>query len=258
MWAAALLSGVSATSPQFQYVAIPGAFAPAIAAIVVRKWVTGEGFADAGLRLKLRRGWPYYLFGWLLPLAVVTVIVALTAILGAGEPDFTLQRALAVLYPDVDTTSFSTFRPTCSSDSGGSTVATSRAHHPHPLGRGRRVEVVQAGQVDAVEVASQHIEISVAKRLYAAVSAEPMVPGHSDELVVRQLILAGEQAKGVRLDDSAPSPGLSTERAVALGRALTQIDIHFITNCSAVATSYVCVLHLWTSSVVLRLFTTSI
>jgi uncharacterized protein len=78
MWAAALLSGVSATSPQFQYVAIPGAFAPAIAAIVVRKWVTGEGFADAGLRLKLRRGWPYYLFGWLLPLAVVTVIVALS------------------------------------------------------------------------------------------------------------------------------------------------------------------------------------
>src|ERR671932_247122 len=63
LWAAALLSGIPATSPQFQYVAIPGAFAPAMGAIVVRKWITREGFADAGLRLNLRRGWRHYLFG---------------------------------------------------------------------------------------------------------------------------------------------------------------------------------------------------
>lgn len=106
LWAAALLLGVPATSPQFQYVAIPGAFAPAIAAIVVRKWVTLEGFADAGLRLNLRRGWPYYLFSWLLPLVVVTFIVVLAALLGAGRPDFTLQRALQELYPGADVTSF--------------------------------------------------------------------------------------------------------------------------------------------------------
>lgn len=85
--------------------AIPGAFAPAIAAIVVRKWITREGFADAGLRLNLRRGWPYYLFGWLLPLGVVSIIVALAAILGAGRPDFTLRRAFEELYPGADVTS---------------------------------------------------------------------------------------------------------------------------------------------------------
>ena len=34
--------------------AIPAGFAPAVAAIVVRKWVTREGFADAGLRLNPR------------------------------------------------------------------------------------------------------------------------------------------------------------------------------------------------------------
>ena len=31
--------------------ALPAGFAPAIAAIVVRKWVTREGFSDAGLPL---------------------------------------------------------------------------------------------------------------------------------------------------------------------------------------------------------------
>jgi len=73
---------------------LPGAFAPAIAAIIVRKWITREGFADAGLGLRLR-GWPYYLAGWLLPLFVVGVIVAEARLLGIATPDFALSRALA-------------------------------------------------------------------------------------------------------------------------------------------------------------------
>jgi membrane protease YdiL (CAAX protease family) len=60
-----------------QLAVVPAGFAPAAAAFVVRRWVTREGFADAGLRLQLRHAWPYYLFGWLLPLPVVGVIVLL-------------------------------------------------------------------------------------------------------------------------------------------------------------------------------------
>src|SRR5918994_7974096 len=67
-----------------------------------------------------------------------------------------------------------------------------------------------------------------------------MVPGFGAELVVRQLTLAGQKAKGIWLDDRAPPPGLGTERAVALGGAFTQIDIRLIADCSAMATSYVC------------------
>src|SRR4028119_16571 len=122
----------------------------------------------------------------------------------------------------------------------------------------RRVEVVQTGQVDAAEIATQDIEITVAKRLYAAVLAEQMVPGFGTKLVVRQLALAGQKAKSVGLDDRAPPSGLSTERAVAFGGALTQIDIRLIVDCSTVATSYERFLHLWTSSVAQRLFTTRI
>ena len=73
--------------------ALPAGFAPAIAAIVVRKWVTREGFADAGLRLNLRGKWRYYLFAWLSPLVVVLIIALLAASLGIGRPDFTLEQA---------------------------------------------------------------------------------------------------------------------------------------------------------------------
>src|SRR6185436_2776921 len=57
-----------------------GAFTPALAAVVVRRWISREGFADAGLRP--RGGWQYYVLAWLLPLPVVGVIVALASTLG--------------------------------------------------------------------------------------------------------------------------------------------------------------------------------
>lgn len=93
-WEAVLATGVSVLDWRFQLYVLPGAFAPAIAAFVVRKWITREGFADAGLRLNLHR-WPYYLFAWLLPLLVVAVIVAEATLMGIGQPDFTLERAIA-------------------------------------------------------------------------------------------------------------------------------------------------------------------
>jgi hypothetical protein len=66
-WEIPIRLGVSVHSPLFQLAALPGGFAPAIAAIVVRKWITREGFADAGLRIDLSK-WPYYIVACLLPL----------------------------------------------------------------------------------------------------------------------------------------------------------------------------------------------
>ncbi len=49
-----------------------------VAAFVARRWVTREGFADAGLWPNIRRSWPYYLFAWLWPsLAYTAVAVAM-------------------------------------------------------------------------------------------------------------------------------------------------------------------------------------
>ncbi len=71
---------------------LPVAFAPAIAAFIVRKWVTREGFADAGLRPNLRK-WPFYLVAWLLPLVGTLCIVVLAPLLGVGKADFSLARS---------------------------------------------------------------------------------------------------------------------------------------------------------------------
>ncbi len=87
----------SESQPQtpIQIAILPGAFAPAVAAFVVRKWITREGFADAGLKLNPRK-WRHYVVAWLLPLPVVGCIVVLAPLLGL-RPDFSLVRGFQFL-----------------------------------------------------------------------------------------------------------------------------------------------------------------
>ncbi|MCK7624521.1 CPBP family intramembrane metalloprotease [Streptomyces sp. RS10V-4] len=59
---------------------------PGIAAVVVRRWVTREGFADAGLRLRLRAAWSSYLAAWLGPAALALCTLGLAALLGLWHP----------------------------------------------------------------------------------------------------------------------------------------------------------------------------
>lgn len=95
-WEIIIRLGISTPSnPLFQIAIMPGAFAPAVAAFVVRKWITREGFADAGLRLNLQK-WPYYIVAWLLPLLVVGCIVILAPLIGL-RPDFSLTRGFQSL-----------------------------------------------------------------------------------------------------------------------------------------------------------------
>ena len=68
-------------------VQLPFAFAPAIAAVVVRRWVTREGFGDAGLALRMKRSWPFYLLAWLGPLLLVALTIGLAGALGLWDRD---------------------------------------------------------------------------------------------------------------------------------------------------------------------------
>ena len=77
---------------------LPGAFAPAFATFVVRKWVTREGFGDAGLGLHLRN-WRYYLVGWFLPIPVLAFVVVAAVALGIEQPDFSMAQGLAHVAP---------------------------------------------------------------------------------------------------------------------------------------------------------------
>lgn len=71
LWIPVWLLSIPATSQLFQWLFLAGAFAPALGTIIVRRWITHEGFADAGLHLHLRRTWPYYLFAGLYPLLLL-------------------------------------------------------------------------------------------------------------------------------------------------------------------------------------------
>ncbi|GAA1671682.1 hypothetical protein GCM10009830_17130 [Glycomyces endophyticus] len=67
---------------------LPVAFAPAVAALVVRKWVAKEGFADAGGRLRVRAAGRYYLLAWAGPAVMLAASVALAAAVGGLRPEF--------------------------------------------------------------------------------------------------------------------------------------------------------------------------
>jgi uncharacterized protein len=91
IFAARFLLGLSLENSLVQ---IPIAFSPAIAAVIVRRWITKEGFADAGLALHLRSGWRYYLVAWLFPLIAVGVVIGLAAVLGISRPDLSQLGSL--------------------------------------------------------------------------------------------------------------------------------------------------------------------
>ncbi|TQF07925.1 CPBP family intramembrane metalloprotease [Kitasatospora acidiphila] len=88
---ARLVLRLSLVNPLVQ---LPFAMLPAVAAVVVRRWVTREGFRDAGLALRWRRAWPSYLAAWFGPLLLTAAALGLAALLG-HRPDFTRLAGLA-------------------------------------------------------------------------------------------------------------------------------------------------------------------
>jgi len=97
-WEFVLRHGFAVDNPLFKVLAMPGAVAPAIAAFIVRMWITREGFADAGLKIDITK-WPYYLVAFFLPLVVVGSLVVLSPLFGFGSADFTLARGLREAMP---------------------------------------------------------------------------------------------------------------------------------------------------------------
>jgi hypothetical protein len=73
-------------------------WAPAIACVVVRRWVTREGFGDAGLRPNLGR-WPLNLIALVWPCAIHPLRVVLAQVLGLALPGFTFPWGLAAPTP---------------------------------------------------------------------------------------------------------------------------------------------------------------
>lgn len=86
-WGAVGAAGWSMDDPVIQLAT--AAFIPALAATIVRLWVTGEGFADAGLKPRLRQHWGSYLFAFLLSPGILAVALVMAWIAGYWHPDST-------------------------------------------------------------------------------------------------------------------------------------------------------------------------
>lgn len=95
-WAAVYLLGGSLADPLTQLAT--AAFVPAIAACVVRRWITGQGFADSGLRLNWRSSWKYCIAATTIPWAVLLLAVAVAVLSGWWSPDQLDVSATTWLY----------------------------------------------------------------------------------------------------------------------------------------------------------------
>ena len=86
-WAAVGAVGLSMDDPLIQLVT--AAFIPALAATIVRRWITGEGFTDAGLRPRLRQHWRTYVFALALSPLILGIALTIAWIVGYWSPTAT-------------------------------------------------------------------------------------------------------------------------------------------------------------------------
>jgi len=82
-WAIVWAAGYSLDDPVIQL--LTAAFVPALAAIVTRRWITREGFSDAGLRPRIRQAWSSYVIAALMPVGVLVLALVLAALSGMWD-----------------------------------------------------------------------------------------------------------------------------------------------------------------------------
>ena len=97
LWEMLVLHGWRPGDSGFQAMVLAGAFCPALATFVVRKWVTREGFSDMGLKPAFFPRPLAWLAAWLHPLGAVLIICLSAWALGLANPDPYLDKGLAFL-----------------------------------------------------------------------------------------------------------------------------------------------------------------
>src|SRR5712671_939305 len=105
------------------------------------------------------------------------------------------------------------------------------------------IDIVETGDIDRIVGAADLLDVAVAERGDAARLAEPMVAALAAELIVRDVGLAGQQPKILRLDDRAPVSPLGADRAVALAGSGAEVDIGLEANIAAMAAAAIGLLH---------------
>ncbi|WP_199254590.1 CPBP family intramembrane glutamic endopeptidase [Mycolicibacterium mengxianglii] len=95
-WLVVYLLGGSLDDPTTQLAT--AAFVPAIAACVVRRWITRQGFADSGLSLHWKSAWPYCAAAVTIPWGALLLAVAVSIATGWWSPSQLEMSASAWAY----------------------------------------------------------------------------------------------------------------------------------------------------------------
>ena len=103
--------------------------------------------------------------------------------------------------------------------------------------------IVECAELDRYKVAADLLDVAAAEWAHAAMLAEQVMAALGRELIVAEVIHAGNQSKCLGLDDDPPIPRFGTDRAVALPGASGEVDVCLVTYCAAVAASLVGLQH---------------
>jgi len=98
IWIAPKVLGIPLSGQAFKAAILPGTFAPAIAAIIVCKFITKDGLGTLGLKPNLRR-WRYYVLALLFVPAATLVLTLLVMLTDVAPVNFSVAKGLEPLSP---------------------------------------------------------------------------------------------------------------------------------------------------------------
>jgi hypothetical protein len=76
------------------------------------------------------------------------------------------------------------------------------------IGKFFGVHVIEATELDRIEIAANGIDVPAPERPHAAMSAKQVMHAVTPELIISQVAFAVEQAEGVRFENYSPGPYL--------------------------------------------------
>src|SRR5690349_13297195 len=88
-----------------------------------------------------------------------------------------------------------------------------------------QVDVIETRKLDRHVVAADLLHVAALEGAHAASLAEEMLALLAAEAIFAERTLARQQPERVGLDDGIPVAGLRADRAVALVRALREVDV---------------------------------
>src|SRR5688572_21914192 len=103
------------------------------------------------------------------------------------------------------------------------------------LGELRRIDVIEASDFHRYVGTADRGDVTALEGTHTAVPAEQVLALAAAKAILGQRVLAGQQPECLRLDEGIPVAGLGANGAVALARALREIDVGFESHRAAVA-----------------------